>query len=177
MSKAPKLSVLLALCCAFTYGCGTEATKESLVTPLEYVETSQSPRYAQLRKTLESFVEKVFTGKNFETLYMGDRLLVLSDNVYNEVLAAENNEYYVPLTYGCENTCGLTMKEIFELMNSHLNSPDTRRAQAPLASVRAWPSMVMINKETTWKISFGMRGDTIVSVEVFGPIAGVHAEN
>ena len=108
---------------------------------------------------------------------MGDRLLVLSDNVYNEVLAAENNEYYVPLTYGCENTCGLTMKEIFELMNSHLNSPDTRRAQAPLASVRAWPSMVMINKETTWKISFGMRGDTIVSVEVFGPIAGVHAEN
>lgn len=150
---------------------------ESLVTPLEYVETAQSPKYAQLRKTLEIYIEKVLTGKNFATMYLGDRLLVLSDNVYNEVRATENNGYYVPLTYGCGNTCGLTLKEIVELLSSHLNSPDTRRAQAPLASVRAWPGVIIVNKETTWKISFDMRGDTIVSIEVFGPITGVHAEN
>lgn len=171
--------MVLVVCCAFTYGCGTknDGAEESLVTPLEYVETAKSPKYAQLRRTLEIFAEKVLTGENFATMYLGDRLLILSDNVYNEVLALENNGYYVPLTYGCENTCGLTLKEIVELMDSHLNDPDTRRARAPMASVRAWPSVVIANKETTWKISFGMRGDTIVSIEMFGPIAGVHAAN
>ncbi len=176
MSKVVKMSAILISCCTFTYGCGVGGGEnaKSLVTPLEYIETPTSPKYDRLRATLETFIGKVSTGEDFAAMYLGDRLLVLSDNVYNEVLAAENNGYYVPLTYGCGNTCGLTLRELVELLKSHLVSPDTRRAQAPTASVRAWPSMIIVNKETTWKISFGMRGDTIVSVEVFGPISGTH---
>lgn len=170
---------LIAVICVLMYGCGNADTagKESLTAPLEYVETVNSPKYKKLRRTLDVFIDKTIADDDFTAMYMGDRLLLLSDNIYNEILLRETSRYYVPLTYGCGNTCGLTLTEIVELLDSHLNSPSTREAEAPLSSVRAWPSLIVRNNNTTWKISFDMRGETLVSLEIFGPIAGVHPKN
>lgn len=174
-----KHKALIVAICAFMYGCGNADTagKESLTAPLDYIETVNSPKYAKLRKTLDVFVAKTIAGEDFAAMYLGNKMLVLSDNIYNEILLRETNRYYVPLTYGCGNTCGLTLTEIVELLDSHLNSLSTRKAEAPLSSVRSWPSLTIMNDDTTWKISFDMRGETLVSVEIFGPIAGVHARN
>jgi len=176
MAKVAKIGLVLALSCGLAYGCadGNNSRYGAADGATgDYVQTKDSPRHPRMRATLNRFVKKVRSNDDFDHMYLGDRLLILSDTMYNEVFFGETNKRYVPLTYGCGDTCGLTLKELAELLDSHLNSPTSREADAPAALVRAWPSITLVNGSTVWKISFGMNGDTLVSVEVFGPVEGV----
>jgi len=176
MAKVAKIGLVLALSCGLAYGCADGSNSRygaADSTTGDYVQTKDSPRHPRMRATLNRFVKKVRSNDDFDHMYLGDRLLILSDTMYNEVLFGETNKRYVPLIYGCGDTCGLTLKELVELLDSHLNSPTSRETDAPAALVRAWPSITLVNGSTVWKISFGMNGDTLVSVEVFGPVEGV----
>lgn len=145
--------------------------------PKEYVKTETSPVDLQLVNTLTSFANTLIRGGDFKSMLEGDRLLILSDSLYNEVMNGENSNYYVPLAYGCSDTCGLSLKEIGVLLSQVAVSGIHEPNGASTSAVKAWPSLTLKLDKIVWKISFGKEGSTLVAIELFGDLELLHSKN
>lgn len=171
------LRVLLT--CGLLAGCagGDGSKQESLVMPKEYIKTKTSPVDVHLLNTLTSFADALVRGQDVTNMLEGDRLLILSDSLYNEVMNGESNNYYVPLSYGCSDTCGLSLQEIGVLLARVADSGAHEPNGASTSAVKAWPSLTLKLDNIVWKISFGKEGNTIVAVELFGDLELLHSTN
>ncbi len=171
------LRVLLT--CGLLAGCagGDGSKQESLVMPKEYIKTKTSPVDVHLLNTLTSFADALVHGQDVTNMLEGDRLLILSDSLYNEVMNGESSNYYVPLSYGCSDTCGLSLQEIGVLLARVADSGAHEPNGASTSAVKAWPSLTLKLDNIVWKISFGKEGNTIVAVELFGDLELLHSTN
>lgn len=145
--------------------------------PKEYVKTKTSPVDLHLVSTLTSFADALVNGQDVTGMLEGDRLLILSDSLYNEVMKGESSNYYVPLSYGCSDTCGLSLQEIGVLLARVADSGAHEPNGASTSAVKAWPSLTLKLDKIVWKISFGKEGNTIVAVELFGDLGLLHGSD